>query len=303
MAPLLFVPAFGVFVLAVAGVARDVSVGAVATAALAAWLFGGAFVHRTPAVAASTRTLRVATYNLLANNDDNAAMLRTIRATDADLIGLFEIRPPLAALIRDTLRNEYPYQILQPDEGVHGIAAISRFPLTPLTGPDDTLPGVWSATPQSFAVAWPPAPLIWVHAHAHSPGVVVTAWLKRRSLSAAFAWLADRRIESAEALRDFGLHHTQPVVITTDLNATERSPAYATVTNALQDAWREGGWGFGHSWSILRRYIFFPLWVARIDYIFHSRHFQALAAQVGPWDGTSDHRPVVATLALAPSPH
>jgi endonuclease/exonuclease/phosphatase (EEP) superfamily protein YafD len=38
--------------------------------------------------------------------------------------------------------------------------------------------------------------------------------------------------------------------------------------------------------------------MARIDYIFYSPDLQATAAWLGPWDGRSDHRPVIARLAL-----
>jgi endonuclease/exonuclease/phosphatase (EEP) superfamily protein YafD len=38
----------------------------------------------------------------------------------------------------------------------------------------------------------------------------------------------------------------------------------------------------------------------RIDYVFYSSHWRAAAARLGPWDGGSDHRPVVAELALLP---
>jgi endonuclease/exonuclease/phosphatase (EEP) superfamily protein YafD len=36
----------------------------------------------------------------------------------------------------------------------------------------------------------------------------------------------------------------------------------------------------------------------RIDYVFHSRRWRTVEAYLGPWDGTSDHRLVGATLSL-----
>lgn len=41
-----------------------------------------------------------------------------------------------------------------------------------------------------------------------------------------------------------------------------------------------------------------PMWLVRIDYIFHSDAFVAIEAQLGADDAGSDHRPVVATFSL-----
>ena len=95
-----------------------------------------------------------------------------------------------------------------------------------------------------------------------------------------------------------------------DFNATAESAAYATVTNVLADAWREAGWGPGHTFpgadspgSSRHRIagILIPKWLLRIDYVFHSFHWQTLKAWIGPWDDVSDHRPVMVRLALKTS--
>jgi len=41
-----------------------------------------------------------------------------------------------------------------------------------------------------------------------------------------------------------------------------------------------------------------PRWLVRIDYVFHSRDWRAVAARTGRIDRKSDHRPVIATLVL-----
>jgi endonuclease/exonuclease/phosphatase (EEP) superfamily protein YafD len=68
------------------------------------------------------------------------------------------------------------------------------------------------------------------------------------------------------------------------------------MTSQLRDAWREAGWGFGHSWQLFAGHLPFPFWFARIDYIFYSAHWRAESVELGRWDGTSDHQPVVARL-------
>jgi len=76
---------------------------------------------------------------------------------------------------------------------------------------------------------------------------------------------------------------------------TDTSQAYAQLRTFVSDSFRAAGWGFGHSSFGWRA----PYLAQRIDYIWHTDGVVALAAAVGP-DGGSDHRPVVARLALQP---
>jgi endonuclease/exonuclease/phosphatase (EEP) superfamily protein YafD len=94
-----------------------------------------------------------------------------------------------------------------------------------------------------------------------------------------------------------------------DLNATPLSGAHALVTAELTDAWELAGWGLGHTFPgaaspgssrprVLGVYV--PQWLVRIDYLFVSRDVTVLSAAIGPWDGVSDHRPVVADITWRP---
>jgi endonuclease/exonuclease/phosphatase family metal-dependent hydrolase len=60
----------------------------------------------------------------------------------------------------------------------------------------------------------------------------------------------------------------------------------------LNEAFGARGWGYGFTHPVDP----FPL--VRIDYIWYSRDFAALDAEVWPDAGTSDHHPVWARLAL-----
>jgi endonuclease/exonuclease/phosphatase family metal-dependent hydrolase len=91
------------------------------------------------------------------------------------------------------------------------------------------------------------------------------------------------------------------------MNATDQNEAHQVVTEHFEDAWLEAGWGWGGTFPGRRAKDHFfarlvdavvPSWLLRIDYIFYSSHFRAIEADVGPWDGASDHRPVRATLIL-----
>jgi endonuclease/exonuclease/phosphatase (EEP) superfamily protein YafD len=92
-----------------------------------------------------------------------------------------------------------------------------------------------------------------------------------------------------------------------DLNATGLSTAHRIITRELHDAWEARGQGLGHTFpgaasprgSRPRLFgIPVPMWLVRIDYVFFSDHFTALSVEIGPWDGASDHRPVIADLVF-----
>jgi endonuclease/exonuclease/phosphatase (EEP) superfamily protein YafD len=96
-----------------------------------------------------------------------------------------------------------------------------------------------------------------------------------------------------------------PAILAGDANSVPLSGAYQVATAGLVDAWAQAGFGLGHTfpgsdipgssrprvlgWSA-------PQWLARIDYIFFTPGWRALAARTARFDGVSDHRGVVAVL-------
>ena len=80
------------------------------------------------------------------------------------------------------------------------------------------------------------------------------------------------------------------VVLLGDLNATPDTPEVAAMVDQLTDAWAAAGVGDGNTFSSQTP-------TTRIDYVLTSRDVTARAAAVIASDA-SDHRPVVASLAL-----
>jgi vancomycin resistance protein VanJ len=258
--------------------------------ALCAFLYGGLFLPRLPKPKAAGPTLTVMTYNLLGSNTYSAGIVEALAASQADVIGLQELNPANAAAIARELAAVYPYQVLDPQEDVTGSGVISRYPMQPVSEP---LPGVWVGTPHvlSLEVGSQTVTLVRFHAFAginNAPG----------------------REQQAQILADFARQHGGPFIIMGDLNATDMNRAYHLITRQLRDCWREAGWSFGHTFpgaadtpSSMRPQIAgvpVPQWLVRIDFVFHSDALTALSARTGPWDGASDHRPVMAELALKP---
>jgi endonuclease/exonuclease/phosphatase (EEP) superfamily protein YafD len=236
---------------------------------------------------AEAPALRVMTTNVLGFNTQVEGLVAALRASQADLIAIQELSPLHAAALQRDLLSEYPYQVLDPREGVSGSGVISRYPLAP-TG--ETLPGPWLGTPHVLRVNVPGGPVTLIRFHAHS-GIYRVA----------------QREQAAEVLAAYALSHPGPLLVAGDLNATGLSTAHRILTRRLRDAWEERGHGLGHTFpgaaspgSSRPRVLGFlvPKWLIRIDYVFYSDHFTAQSALLGPWDGTSDHRPVVANLVL-----
>ncbi len=253
-----------------------------------AYFFGGLFVPSGAPVEASGPRLRVMTANLLGFNQDTAATLAALRAANADVVALQELNPDVAAAIGRELRNEYPYQVLDPQAGVRGGGVISRYPLQP-TG--ERLAGPWLGTPHVLSVDFDGQPVTFIRFHAHSG-------LGR----------VREREEAAQVLAEYAGTHPGPLLVAGDLNATGLSTAHDTITSALGDAWETAGWGLGHTFpgaaspgSSRPRLLGIPVpkWLIRIDYVFYSEHFTPLSAQTGPWDEVSDHRPVLVELVFS----
>lgn len=79
---------------------------------------------------------------------------------------------------------------------------------------------------------------------------------------------------------------------------TDQSPGYRELRRRLLDAYREAGWGFGHTFPDMEvRSMPTPFPLVRIDYIFHSRDMRASRSYVGDRGGP-DHRFLVAELSF-----
>lgn len=103
-------------------------------------------------------------------------------------------------------------------------------------------------------------------------------------------------------------HDSGPVIIVGDFNMSDQSNDYQRITTSLRDTYREIGWGLGFTFPdfsysnampVELHTSFLPLRpVVRLDYVFHNDDLQAVAVKVLPTSGGSDHRPVLAQLAL-----
>jgi endonuclease/exonuclease/phosphatase (EEP) superfamily protein YafD len=258
------------------------------------WLFGGLFVPSPSAAAATGPALRVLTFNALGYAANPASQVEMIGSQDADVVFLQELNPALAALLASELAEQYPYQALDPQPGVHGMGVLSKYPLSP-TG--ETLPLDWVGEPQVLEMAWQGQRVTLVNFHMIPSTLGTLAMLSEQSRY---------RQAQAQAMIDLAKRRG-PLIAAGDANTSPTSQAYRILAGYLQDAWAEAGFGLGHTFpgsdgpgssrpSLAG--ISVPMWLARIDYIFASPQWQVATASAAPFDGVSDHRGVVAEMVL-----
>ncbi len=236
------------------------------------------FLPRSPTVLAAKTPLKVMSYNVLAWNRNIPATAAVIRQEQPDIVLLQEVAPWLAPQLQNELTNLYAdekmYIVYEPTIGQ---VIISRYPLTPLK------PSYTQGRVQKALVDTPAGQITVWNVHPDAPD----------------AWSRQQRQISALAEAIAGVD--SPLIVGGDFNTTDSSEAYRLISQYLDNAHWQAGWGFGFSFPADGRRIkglrvITP--VVRIDHIFYSHHFFARSASTLPDSGGSDHRPIVAELSV-----
>lgn len=245
------------------------------------WLFGGLFLPnpapRLECANPCPDTIRVLTYNIGSGLAGPDALAEMLRESEADVVILQEVMSRQAATLDARLADVFPYRAFYPG-AIVGKGLLSRYPIIEEGGPVqfNTAHTYWRAvldvdgTPVTIVNAHPPKPRLGRNEYTYPPGTD----------------------EDFIAVIDMAAGDG-PTIIAGDFNTTDQSDNYARITAAgFVDAFREAGWGFGLTYMST-----FPRRLFRIDFIFHTDHFRAASAWVGPHVG-SDHLPVIADLVL-----
>lgn len=290
-----FAPLPLVLLAALIGRSRALGIGFALGALAFLGLWGELFLPRLERAAAGGPTLTVMTYNVLAWHDRYGAIIDTIRHEDPDIVFLQELNAGLAQALARQLGREYPYQVVEPADNPTGIGVISKHPLRP-TG--ERLPLRWVGGPQVLEMDWRGQKVTLVNFHMAPTG--------RLAAPDVVAGEVQLREAEARALVDLALR-SGPAILAGDANSSPLNESYKILNRSLSDAWREAGFGLGHTFpgstipgsdrpQIAGWYV--PPWLARIDYVFHTPEWAVWQARLARFDGVSDHRGVVAVLSL-----
>ncbi|HEY64444.1 MAG TPA: hypothetical protein G4O02_07715 [Caldilineae bacterium] len=259
------------------------------------WMFGPLFLPRLPPPRVEGRPLIIMTFNVWGFNRNAQAIASVIRQVDPDIVLLQEFRGWVVTDLAEELGDAYPYHDL-PDayltKGSLGI--FSRYPI--VSAQRLLLPDVWR--PILYTILEVDGQRIHVfNLHLISSSRVFRWGSSPRYIERTY----ERRELAATRLQKFIATLEGPIIVAGDLNTTPQTTTYRILTTDLKDAFYTVGWGFGHTYPARSRRIrrtLIPARLLRIDHILYSSHFEAVRAYVGPWDGISDHLPVVAELRL-----
>jgi endonuclease/exonuclease/phosphatase (EEP) superfamily protein YafD len=253
-------------------------------------LFGGDLVGPSPVARAGANdpALTVMTYNVLYTVTDATPIAANVTGANPDLIAFQELTPNLAQQLEREIGARYPYRTPMHLTDCHAQVAVwSRYPLQIEPVDEDTLCRTISVVVdfgQTVRV------------------VNVHAWpfvgFDQKSVEHSLSW----RQEQIDLVLDTVAGQPEPLILLGDLNSTPLHQVYQTLSAQLVDSFREAGWGLGHTFPTTGGRLWgipYPARLVRIDHIFCSDDWRAEAAWVAEWDGSSDHRPVVARLRLS----
>ncbi|MEU6002684.1 endonuclease/exonuclease/phosphatase family protein [Streptomyces sp. NPDC047197] len=232
--------------------------------------------HDQPHIPAQAPQLRVATLNSHVGGEDARALVRLVESERIDVLAVQELTSAgIAALAEAGLDKVLPHQELQPQ---HDSSLYSRLPLTrggPLEA--DT---AWPQTTAEVTVGGRTVRLVAVHTY--------------YPLGDAQRWTRDMTALTAVA-RDSG----PDTVFLGDFNATvDHAPMRDLLTSGgLTDTHAELGEGWARTWPA-NKSLLPPL--VHLDHVVHGSGLAGLSVGERTVPGT-DHRAVVATLALLPT--
>ena len=262
--------------------------------ALFLWQFGELLLPPLPTPTREGPTITVMTFNVWGYNGEPKAIASSIRRADPDIVFLQELNWWLGDELQEALEGRYPYAIL-PSPFRGSLAILSRHPLRAAQWIQP--PGTWRGA-QYAVVELAGRRIHLLNLHFISSSGILNWGSPRSGIERTYA----RREREARAYRALIAGLEGPIIVAGDLNTTDQTTAYRSLMRGLRDAYRVAGWGWGHTYPARpQRWgrLSIPARLLRIDYIAYSpADFDAERAYLGPWDGVSDHLPVVARLRL-----
>lgn len=271
--PLIAAGALGLLVLALVTRNLRLILATALLAAINAWLFFTGLQGEAPEAAqGAERFLRVVTLNVWHQNDRIDGALALLREADPDVVVMQEMARPQTEELRRALGARLPYAY-----GEYAVVILSKFPIT--------------AEGQIDRIGYPEfmSPFArWIEIDVKGTPVEILAVHMARPFYAAL------QHHDAEALAHFVRTRKRPLIVAGDFNMTPWSKRLQT---------------FIGSTGLKRYNTFHPTWPMRwrkypalpvfpIDHVFASDSFAKIATTGGPRIG-SDHRPVIADIALA----
>ncbi|WP_340315227.1 endonuclease/exonuclease/phosphatase family protein [Rhizorhabdus argentea] len=262
-----------------AAIASFVTLGLYASVMLVPELFAKAAVHREMGGSGDIKLIQ---FNLFKNNRDPQAALDWLLAQDADIITISEGSNNARQILRG-LQPDYPYQFSCRAKYFCSTLILSKRPPLEVehlgTGDQENAKGL-SAVKATFEDGSVPFSVISVH--------LMRPWPFNDQRSAIQTLRQAVRRSARDTLIVAGDFNTPPHSYA--MERLDRALGLRRITRELP------------TWpALLPRRRSWPLPLLGLDHVYVGRAWRVASLRTGPSRG-SDHRPVIATLALARSP-
>jgi endonuclease/exonuclease/phosphatase family metal-dependent hydrolase len=234
----------------------------VALAVVSAVRFGPEWVSLPAGSGGDIRAgvVRALSWNLELGARDGPAVAAVLASTDVDVVALQELGPDHAAAIvaSSQVRTRFPYQILEPREGVFGMGLLARYPITSSVSTEEPL--VIEAV-----VETPDGPVTVIDSHP-LPGRIATATPLRLPVGFDPSH-RDALLAAVRARAHAAIERGERVLLIGDFNVAPTEPAYLDLAAGLRDVHAQVGLGPGWTWRPARFEVF-NVGLLRIDMAF-----------------------------------
>jgi endonuclease/exonuclease/phosphatase (EEP) superfamily protein YafD len=259
--------------------------------------YGPYWLPKSTVVAFESESLKIVTFNVQPFNRRLDEVISWLREMNADIVLLQETPPDALPLLRDSLRDTYPY-----NDNLYGNQlTLSRHEIISAEIIDVAYRRVRRITfeidGQSLAVY-----------NIHLPVAVRTTPHFYTPIDNGFLHLflkydETRRNAQIRALLEHLQAESLPYIVAGDFNTSDNAVIYSEIADTMYDSFREVGIGLGASWPAETGEEGLPDFLpalVRIDYVWHSEEFYAVSAAAGPRLG-SDHLPLIVSLGTKAS--
>lgn len=318
MTPYLFLPLAPLIIAAICYRTSSIYIPVFSVAITFLTLYGQQFpFYRLEFSLADEPTIRVMSFNIWSGSHS----VETAKVMEEngwpDVVAIQELSPSMAAVIHQEIGEQYPFRVLSIQNGELGMGIYSRYPLLELATQQISEPS-WQV--QVVKIYTNHKSFILYNVHPEATNIYLYLAHGLSMADAVTASYQSRLVFAHQLLADIG-QYDAPVIVAGDFNSTEQSDVYKLLTTHLIDAYRDAGWGFGHTFpaysasfqeipplarlaefisektlAFLPRYYLNSFRLLRIDMILHSQQFNAINSQVSSAHGESDHLPILATL-------
>ncbi|MCB0188378.1 MAG: endonuclease/exonuclease/phosphatase family protein, partial [Caldilineaceae bacterium] len=207
------------------------------------YYYGPSFLPKTiPAHLDEPAPLTIMTFNMWAGSH-KATTVDLIRQQGLpDIVALQETTPVLNRLIDREVGDAYPYRFYEFTDNGRGISTLSRYPL------ESTRSSlIIDLNCRVFRATVDPTHHFWLY-NCHPESSNLFNFLgDGRPMNVQIRETFQMRRRLSQALAEDIAARQEPSVVVGDFNSTEQSDAYALLRDQLQDAHRQAGWGFGHT--------------------------------------------------------